>query len=349
MKALSVPGESTDRTHLHTRGVGPHTLCTVSAVTEGSGSSAREIARTSVATRLAASVVAVAVVSLAVATVVGVTTGEDLSDDLNEERLRATVESAAFDVGAGIRGLTRTTDALAASLQAPAAIEAYDAALDELEASTAIDDLDEELDELLAEYRTRYLEPLQEAGRDAQLRDLIGRSAASAYLQYEYAIDLGPITRPEVVDDADDGSTWTEVHRRVHPVYRNVVRGLGNRLELLDLYLVDADGTVVYTVAKRPDIGTNLETGPFSGSVLSDTFVAMRDDPDRGAVASDLGFYDPWPGIAVGIAGSPVFDGERFVGALLVAYDGDEVTELVTGDFSYEAAGLPESGDVYVV
>ncbi len=289
--------------------------------------------------------VAVAVVSLAIATIVGVRTGEDLSDELNDDRLRATVESAAFDIAGEIRGLARTTDTLAVSLQAPAAIEQFGAAIDELESTVDQDDFDEQIDTLIEEYRKIYLEPLQDVGRETQLREIVDSSNASLYLQIEYAIDLGSLARPSALDDADDDSAWTAVHVLVHPTYRDVV----NRLNLLDLYLVEADGTVVYTVSKRPEIGSNLETGPFSGSVLSDVFLRIQNDPDEGAAASDLSFYDAWPGVPVGVVGSPVFDDGRFVGALLVTYDGSIFTDLATGDRSYEAAGLPESGDVYVI
>ncbi len=310
------------------------------------GTTARHsISRTSTATRLAASVVAISLISLVVATIVGITTGEDLSDDLNDDRLRATVESSVWDVSVQLRGYERTTASLASSLQAAAAVEAFGEAFSELRTSVDEDEYLEEFDQLIAAYREEYLAPLQDAGRDVQLRDITSSSPAAAYLQYEYAIDIGAATRAATVDDANDGSAWTDVHRRVHPVYRDVV----NRLDLVDLYLVDASGSVLYTVNKRPDLGSNLRTGPYSGSVVANTFRRAVNNPDLGSVTSDLGFYDAIPGVPIGVVGSPIRDGGRVVGVLMVSYGAPTLTDLVTADETYEAAGLPETGDVYVI
>ena len=300
-------------------------------------------ARTSTATRLAASVVAISLLSLVAATIVGVTTGEELSDDLNDERLRATVESAAWDVAAELRGFERTTRGLAASLQAALAVEQFDDAFTELTSSVDGADYSEEFEELLTVYREDYIDPLRASGRDVQLRDIAGVSPVAGYLQYEYAVDLGSIARPSTIDDADDGSEWTAIHRRVHPVYRDVT----TRLDLVDLYLVSPSGRVLYSVNKRPDLGTNLRTGPFSGSVLANTYRRVVDNPDEPVVTSDLRFYDAVPDDAIGVVGSPIID-DDLVGVLLISYRASTLTELVTADQSWEAAGLPETGDVYV-
>ena len=313
----------------------------VASVGEG-GSRFR--ARTSTATRLAASVVAISLASLVVATLVGVTTGEDLADDLNEEHLQATVESASSDVQSELRGLQRTTVGLAASPQAAVSVELFDAAFDELGSMIDQGNYDEELEALTTAYRLNYLEPLRDAGRDVQLRDITSTSPAATYLQYEYAIDLGAAARPVTLDDAGDGSDWTEVHQRVHPVYREVV----TRLDLIDLYLIEPDGTVVYSVSKGPDLGTNMRTGPYSGSVVANSFKRVAGSPDDGAFTSDLRFYDAVPGVPVGAVASPIIDESELAGVLVVTYDAARLTDLVTADESWEEGGLPETGDVYL-
>ncbi|MDG2040311.1 MAG: cache domain-containing protein, partial [Ilumatobacter sp.] len=301
-------------------------------------------ARTSTATRLAASVVAISLVSLVVATLVGVTTGEDLADDLNEEHLQATAESASADVQSELSGLQSTTDGLAASPQASVSVDLFDTAFDELELSIDKNAYEEETEALTTAYRLNYLEPLRAAGRDVQLRDITSSSPVARYLQYEYAIDLGAAARPVTLDDAGDGSDWTNIHRRVHPVYREVV----TRLDLLDLYLIEPDGDVVYSVSKGPDLGTNMRTGPYSGSVVANTFKNVVVAPEDGAFVSDLRFYDAVPGVPVGAVASPILEEFELAGVLLVTYSASRLTDLVTADESWEEAGLPETGDVYL-
>ncbi len=67
------------------------------------------------------------------------------------------------------------------------------------------------------------------------------------------------------------------------------------------------------------------------------------------SVASDLRFYDAIPGAPIGVAGSPIIDDGRVVGALMMSYDAGSITDLVTADETWEKAGLPETGDVYVI
>ena len=45
----------------------------------------------------------------------------------------------------------------------------------------------------------------------------------------------------QLIDDAGDGSSWSETHALVHPVYRDVA----DRAGLVDLFLVDAEGRVL--------------------------------------------------------------------------------------------------------
>ena len=87
---------------------------------------------------------------------------------------------------------------------------------------------------------------------------------------------------------------------------------------------MQADGTVVYTVSKRPEIGSNLETGPFSGSVLSDTFLKVQNDPGAG-------------GVATATTTLPVSDGHT-----IVAADGSIVVE----SYRHRSFELVVTGDV---
>jgi class 3 adenylate cyclase len=145
------------------------------------------------------------------------------------------------------------------------------------------------------------------------------------------------------VDDAGDGSARSSVHRTFDPAYRRVVDELG----LVDLYLIDPDARIVYSVAEQADLGTSLVVGPYGGSVLANTVGEVIGDPAGGTVASDLSFYDPAAERAIGVMASPVLDGSRLVGVLAVTYDAADLTEIVTVDRSW--AGHPETGDVYLV
>ena len=296
-------------------------------------------------TRLPAAVITVSLLALVVATVVAVVTGRDLGQEINDDQLVALRASGAIDVTNHMESLARTSEALASSPQAVAAVEAFTGAHRELLALTS-EELGEKTDAVVTHHRKEYVEPLDEAGRTVALRDVVATNAASLYLEFEYAVDLGPVQNPATIDDARDGSRWSEVHQAVHPVYRDVV----DRRGLVDLFLVEPDnGYVVYSVTKGPELGSSLDVGPFSGSVLAQAVDAVRENPEAGAITTDLAAYDPALTNPVGGIAAPVLDGERLVGVVVLMYDSGPITDLLTAGEDWDAGGFPETGQSYLI
>ena len=300
---------------------------------------------TSMATRLPAAVIVVSLASLITAIIVAVDTGRDLGQDLTDDRLRSLQASAVLDVTAHFNGLSRTSQALASSPQAVEAVDAF------AEAHRELLDLDAqglrtEAEAVVSSHTTNYFEPLRELGREVELRDVSTENPASIYIQFHYAVDLGVVDRPRTIDNAQDGSAWSEVHDTMHPVYRGVVEQRG----LVDLYLVEpTNANVVYSVRKRPDIGTSLEVGPFSGTLLATVVDQVIDDPSTSVVIGDLGFYLPAFTTPVGVVASPIMDGDRLAGVLVLMYDSEPVTTILTADGEWDDGGFPPTGQSYVV
>ena len=302
-------------------------------------------ASTSMGTRLPAAVITVSLLALVVATVVAVVTGRDLGQEINDDQLVALRESGAIDVTNHMGSLARTSEALASSPQAVAAVEAFTGAHRELLALPR-EELGEKTDAVVAHHRQEYVEPLGEAGRPVGLRDIVATNPASIYLQHAYAVDLGPVQDPAAIDDAEDGSRWSEVHQAVHPVYRDVV----DRRGLVDLFLIEPEnGYVVYSVGKGPELGSSLDVGPFSGSVLAQAVDAVRENPEDGAITVDLAAYDPALTNPVGAIAAPVLDGERLVGVTVIMYDSGPITDLLTADEDWDDGGFPETGQSYLI
>lgn len=298
----------------------------------------------SLATRLAGAVLALSLVSLAVATVVGVGTGFDLGRDVYESRLASAAEAGAFDVAAAVEGTSAANESLAISPQTVVAIEQFAAALDVLRADTTIDP-DAITEDLVAAYDERYLAPRRPGGRGVPISEVIGDDPAALHLQRLYAVEtvdaltgvrvtgepaLEQQTEVRLVDDparienAGDGSEWSAVHDEYHAAFRRVVE----EFALVDLYLVEPDdATVVYSVQKRPDLGTSLVSGPSSGSVLANTVNAVIDDPTT--TNSNLRTYVAGGGQIVGVIASPVFDGERLAGVIATMFAGERLDAVL--------------------
>ncbi len=299
------------------------------------------------ATRLAAAVITVSLMSLIVATMVGLTTGRDLGEDLFVDRLDSLRSSAGFGATVEMRSLANTTTAVADSPQAAVAIDAFSDAYDRLgdPLGDDVNDHEDEIEALLIEYEARYIDPQEATGHPLEFRDILAETPAGIRLQSTYSIDFPDVAEsPDEIDDAGDGSEWSEVHAVLHPVYRDVA----DRLRLVDLLLIEPDNqVVVYSVRKNPELGTSLQTGPFSGSVLARSVDRVLDDPDAGTFTSDLAFY-PTSLAPLGVITSPVFADGELVGVVAAMYDSVPLTEILTADGEWAEAGYPDSSQTYL-
>ena len=320
----------------------------------------------SMATRLAAAVLLVSLASLTVATLVGINSGFDLGRKIYQAQLTSLGNAGALDVAGRLTAIRSATEARALSPAAADTLVRFDRAFDEL----AVDDLDtaSAIADLTNAYEPVYLTPAGPTGPRVPIAELLPRDPRALYLQREYSVEVvdtetGDLvaddlaaegqtvevrvsSEPGNIDDAGDGSTWTSVHELAQPAYRRTV----DELRFIDLYLIEPDDArIVYSVEKRPDLGTSLVTGPFGGSVLANAVNQVIDDPDAGTVMSDLSRYDAAPGDIVGVVATPVIEGDELVGVVAVMYDGAQFTSILTAGDAPAVGDSSEPIDVYLV
>lgn len=204
-------------------------------------------------------------------------------------------------------------------------------------------------DQLKEYYETEFLPKLAQntEGRPL-LYSYFPRNGAARYLQYQYiAANSNPVGEKEFLNNANDGSEYSRVHAIVQPIYNNFISQLGH----YDLFLIDAQtGTIVYSVKKKTDFGTNLLTGPYASSTLAQVFrQAVRvNDPDFVAI-SDFDPYRASYAEPAAFIASPIFDGSDLIGVLAFQLSTDEINNIMTGDRNWEADGLGQSGEINLV
>lgn len=146
-------------------------------------------------------------------------------------------------------------------------------------------------------------------------------------------------TDREWLDDAGDGSRYSEIHREIHPILRSYRQEFG----YYDLFLADLEGNLLYSVVKEIDFGSNLASGPYRESVIGKAWRAAMEEEDVDAVVmTDLEEYLPSLYQPAGVFASPVEsrDGER-VGVLLFQFPLDRINTMVQ-----DRQGMEESSEV---
>lgn len=266
---------------------------------------------------------AVGLAALLAATLVGVDAGQRLGRGIADAVLSASQGAGAREVSAQLAHYDRLARQMAASPETAAAIAQFTDALEPL-ADLTPESVADRRQQLLEAYETRFFEPLRDMGTEVQVRDVLANDPAAIYLQSSYSLPEPPITDPATVDDAGDDSVWSDVHARYHPSYRTTAREAG----LTDIYLVDGDERIVYSVAKGPDLGTSLVVGPYSGTIVARAADAAISDAD--SLVTDLDMYRAVPGGPIGAAAAPVVGASGVVGAVVLTYDADIYTQRLS-------------------
>ena len=221
-------------------------------------------------------------------------------------------------------------------------------ALDDLEAGyVAIDDeLSEgQLEELAAVYEPvtgRY----DEAGVDhPPIDELIPDNVPGRYVQYEYIASVPEPDRADTVD-AGDGSAYSEAHAEHHEFLRSLAASVGAS----DLLLVGlGSGDVVYSTAKRVDLGVDVNDGPYADTGLGVALDELDGTSVDAAVIADTTFYLPDSSAPVLHVATAVRSNAKVVGAIVVTIPSSRLTDIVNASGQWDLLGLGDTGDAYVV
>ena len=136
------------------------------------------------------------------------------------------------------------------------------------------------------------------------------------YLQSKYITDNpNESGKKHLLDEANDGSVYSEKHKIYHPYLRNVLE----KHEYYDIFLVNTKGDVVFTVYKELDFATNLINGQWKDSGLATVFRKVKEKPVKDEIVfEDFKPYSPSNNVPAAFMGAPIFDGsDEFAGVLI--------------------------------
>jgi class 3 adenylate cyclase len=190
--------------------------------------------------------------------------------------------------------------------------------------------------------------------------DFYPKIAAERYLKANYSI-TNSLDR-SILNDANDGSSWSQVHKDYHPRFKRIADLFGYQ----DIMIADIKtGTVVYSVAKEDDLGTNLLDGAYANTQAAKVFRTVKQSRDPLFITfSDVELYRSsfeevvggtrwWSGFKAGkptmFVGTTVFDGDDFVGALIIQLSNEQLDRLMTANRQWTEVGLGKTGETYLV
>jgi class 3 adenylate cyclase len=293
--------------------------------------------------RLTVTLVGVALVSVVLLATVNFVFARQLINNSVESQLTAVRDTRVQALEIGAERLQSSVSALALNPSVAEALTEFSSEFDELNE----DITSEQVDDLTTIYDTEALPPFVAAGVDIDATELVPTKVAGRYIQHQY-ISENPNVPDErdQLDDAGDGSGYSEAHATHHPVLRSLMTNSG----MADLLLVEIDtGDIVYSTKKRIDLGTNSLAGPYADRGLGEVVEKLATVAPGDSVISDTFFYIPTSGEPVFFLASAVRSGSNVIGAVLTEVPVSALTDMMTAGQNWEELGLARTGESYIV
>ncbi len=229
------------------------------------------------------------------------------------------------------------------------ALNEFKTSIVEIERNVTPGKLQQTRDGVASYYEAEFLPRLNaNLATPKSVGDFLSDQKSTLYLQYSYIeANKNEVGSKHMLDIANDGSSYSKYHRIYHPIIREYLERFG----YYDIFIIDsASGQMVYSVFKEADYATNLLTGPYSDTNFADVVKEAMNttDPDYVAI-SDFNFYSASYNAPAAFIASPIFDGNTNKGVLVFQMPIDKINEIMTNKENWKAAGLGDSGEVYLV
>ncbi len=131
---------------------------------------------------------------------------------------------------------------------------------------------------------------------------------------------------------------YDHVHAQVHPFLKSHLEMAG----FYDIFLIDTDGNVIYTVFKEVDFGSNVKTGPLKSSGLGKVFQKVQADKAGAMQFADFEAYGPSNNAPASFIATPLVNranGLESLGVLVVQLPTDKITALFDNQKGLGASG----------
>lgn len=284
--------------------------------------------------------VGTALVSLLIVGTLNFVAAWSLLTDGSQGRLISVAETRAASIENGVDRLLSRVSATTADLAVVEALNEFQLAFDALDERTLDEQQAAELD---AFYEQRVIDPLAGVGIETTLATVQPSSNTGRYLQYHYSVPA----RTEDLDGigAGDDSVYGSVNDRLDPFFA----GIAAEPAIDDVMLIGPAGDIVYSARRGIDLGTNLNTGPHSDTLLARAVLDRLPRVQAGeAIIADWEIYIANAGRPTMFAIASAKAESRVVGTLVFSISIDALNSITTADGDWEGIGLGD-GEAYVV
>ncbi len=168
----------------------------------------------------------------------------------------------------------------------------------------------------------------------------LGEGQTQALQQAYIHQNPNPAGQKDALMAVGDGSQYDLVHAKYHAYYRMMMLEHG----FYDLFLIDADGNVVYSVYKEADFATNLNDGQWRGTDLANAYRSAMSMNTGETAFFDFSEYAPSGGAPASFMATPIMVGAEVKGVLVLQMPVGQLNDILNND-----TGFGETGETYAV
>lgn len=166
-------------------------------------------------------------------------------------------------------------------------------------------------------------------------------SPVALVMQTQYIADNPqPLGEKNLLPRMVGGDTYAQAYNRFHEWFNQYLTTFG----YYDIFLVNNDGKVVYTVFKELDFATSLQHGPWKDSGLAHAWQASINQANGKVTWIDFSLYAPTYNAPAAFISTPIFGEGQQQGTLIFQLPIEGITQIMSA-----RAGMGETGESYLV
>ena len=261
-------------------------------------------------------------------------------------QLTAARETKTHQVENYFRSTADEIQLLANTAMVVEAMHGFRDAVDELDRTKVPDDVRNRVESW---YDAHFIPMIRrQLGAEAQVKDFLPTGSAPYFLQDRYIIANPNRTgQRRALADAGDGSAYSRLHARYHPILRRAAA----TLNLYDLMMIDPrNGRIIYSVTKETDFASSIMAAPYSHSNLAVVAAQCSESADSSKTClGDFDDYLPADGAPAAFMAAPLVEGGVVIGVLVARLSITELDNIVTGGRQWGREGFGTTGEAYLV
>lgn len=160
-------------------------------------------------------------------------------------------------------------------------------------------------------------------------------------LQADYITNNpNPLGEKHKFDAAESANDYNATHKKFHSFFRDLMEARG----YYDIFLIDPEGNLVYSVFKEADFATNLRTGEWSKTDLGNAFASAIGAKKGEYKFFDFAPYAPSADAPASFISTPIMSDDKLIGVLAFQMPVDALNALMSN-----TRGLGETGETIIV